>query len=56
MNGLVRHNRPEVCCFFEVYFCAPARNRTQINGSEDRCVIRYTTGALFNFGTFVQFG
>ncbi len=26
-------------------FCAPARNRTQINGSEDRCVIHYTTGA-----------
>lgn len=27
------------------YFCAPARIRTQNNGSEDRCDIHFTTEA-----------
>lgn len=28
-----------------ISMCAPAKNRTWTNGSEDRCDIRFTTGA-----------
>jgi hypothetical protein len=36
-------------------FGAPGGNRTPNNGSEDRCDIRFTTGARCNCETFITY-
>ena len=55
-----RLSRDNKWFFPPVFICAPGGNRTPVNGSEDHCVIRYTTGAKnkipnFNFQILIIF-